>query len=506
MGVKEKIAKLPEASGVYLLKDKEQNIIYIGKAASLRKRLKTHFLRHKKAYQPARNLTGVKTSNNGFAKGGSSRHGILLSNVVDIDYILTADESTALLLEAALIKRYNPRYNVLLKDDKSYPRLKLTINENYPRLLITRKIKPDKALYFGPFTNAKLLREAFKFMRRVFPLRTCQKIPTQANRRACLDYHIGQCIGPCVHNNRKKEYRAIVAELRLFLDGRQNELIELLRPQMKKAAEDKNYESATRIRNRMQALSMLTCADNSVDLQRAQFGKTSPHSISRMPATIPLQVEELRSLLKLVNPLRTIEAFDVSNISGKEAVGSMVCFTDGKPRKNRYMHFKIKTVHVIDDYSMMREIVSRRYKKLLSEKGTLPDLIIIDGGKGHLAASKAELRALRIINIPVIGIAKNPDKIYTHERKDPILLGKFTQALFFCERVRDEAHRFAISYHRLLRKKGLSASALDEIKGIGPIRKAELFCAERTILLFGINCPRQAGHKKLFCFIFFIVY
>ncbi len=451
MGIKEKIVKLPDFPGVYLFKDKEQNIIYIGKAASVRKRLRGHF-----------------------AKDGSSRHGMLISNVADLDYILTSDESTALLLEAALIKRYNPRYNVLLKDDKSYPRLKLTINEDYPRLLITRKIKPDKALYFGPFTNAKLLREAFKFMRRVFPLRTCQKIPAQANRRACLDYHIGQCIGPCIHDNRKKEYYAIVAELRLFLDGRQNELIGLLRSQMKKAAEGKNYESAARIRNRIQALSTVSGTDNRDDLSCAPSDKVSSDSLSRMPAIIPLQVEELGSLLKLVHPLRIIEAFDVSNISGKEAVGSMVCFTDGKPRKSRYMHFKIKTVHIIDDYSMMREIVSRRYKRLLAERGPLPDLIIIDGGKGHLAASKAELRSLRIMNVPTIGIAKNPDKIYVHEKKDPILLGKFTQALLFCARVRDEAHRFAISYHRLLRRKGLSASALDEIKGIGPIRKAEL--------------------------------
>ena len=451
MGIKEKIAELPDLPGVYLFKNKDYKIIYIGKAASVKKRLRGHF-----------------------AKGGSSKHVMLLSNIVDIDYILTSDESTALLLEAALIKRYSPRYNVLLKDDKSYPRLKLTINEDYPRLLITRKVKPDHALYFGPFTNAKLLREAFKFMRRVFPLRTCQKMPAQTNKRGCLDFHIGQCIGPCMHNNRSKEYNAIVGELRFFLEGRQKELIELLRSQMHKVAEDKDYESAARIRNRMQALSVVSGADNSVDLPCAHSGKVCTDSMSRMPATIPLQVEDLRSLLKLVNPLRTIEAFDVSNISGKEAVGSMVCFTDGKPRKSRYMHFKIKTVHVIDDYSMMREIVSRRYKRLLSERSALPDLIIIDGGKGHLAASKAELRSLRIVNIPVIGIAKNPDKIYVHERKDPILFGKFTQALLFCERVRDEAHRFAISYHRILRRRGLSASALDEIKGIGPIRKAEL--------------------------------
>ncbi len=456
MGFKEKIKALPDLPGVYLLKDGEQNIIYIGKAASVKKRLKTHFL-----------------------KGGSSRHGMLLNNIANLDYILTSDESTALLLEAALIKRYNPRYNVLLKDDKSYPRLKLTLNENYPRLLIVRKVKPDGALYFGPYTNAKLLREAFKLMRRAFPLRTCQKMPTQvyppalrrANHRGCLDFHIGQCIGPCLNNNRKKEYLAIVEELRLFLEGEQGELIELLKSQMKEFAAEKDYENAARIRNRIHALSV-------VSGPVGRPGKYSDKAVSaypcRMPVVTPLQVEELRSLLKLPHALRIIEAFDVSNISGKEAVGSMVCFVDSKPRKDKYMHFKIKTVHVVDDYSMMREIVSRRYKRLLSERGILPDLIIIDGGKGHLAAAKIELRALKIINIPVIGIAKNPDKIYTHEKKDPILLGKFAQALLFCRRIRDEAHRFAINYHRFLQRKGVSRSELDGIKGIGPKRKAEL--------------------------------
>jgi len=445
MGIKEKVSALPDLPGVYLFKDGEGNIIYIGKAASVKKRLKTHF-----------------------SKSGLSRHGVLLNNIADLDYILTSDESTALLLEAALIKRYNPRYNVLLKDDKSYPRLKLTLNENYPRLLIVRNIKPDNALYFGPYTNAKLLREAFKFMRRVFPLRTCQKIPRKASYHGCLDFHIGQCIGPCLNNNRKREYLAIVEELRLFLEGKQGELIELLKSQMKRSAAEKDYENAARIRNRIQALSVI-----SNPVERHPDKAVSVYS-GRMPVVTPLQVEELRSLLKLPHALHIIEAFDVSNTSGKEAVGSMVCFVDGKPHKNRYMHFKIKTVHIIDDYSMMREIISRRYRRLLSERGTFPDLIIIDGGKGHLAAAKIELRALKIINIPVIGIAKNPDKLYTHEKKGPILLGKFAQALLFCERIRDEAHRFAISYHRLLRRKGTRASELDEIKGIGPRRKAEL--------------------------------
>jgi excinuclease ABC subunit C len=185
-------------------------------------------------------------------------------------------------------------------------------------------------------------------------------------------------------------------------------------------------------------------------------------------------VEELRAILGLLNTPKIIEAFDVSNTSGKEATGSMVCFKNGRPYKNAYMHFRIKTVDVIDDYSMMREIVLRRYRKLLSEKGSIPGLIIVDGGRGHLSAAKSQLRELRIMNVPVVGIAKNPDKLYVHEKKDPILLGKFSKALMLCQRIRDEAHRFAITYHRLLRNKKLKFSELDNIKGIGPRRKAAL--------------------------------
>ena len=451
MGIKEDIGKLPDLPGVYLFKDEAGKIIYIGKAASIKKRVRSHFL-----------------------KQSSSRHGMFIKNIAYLDHILTSDESTALLLEAALIKRYSPRYNVLLKDDKSYPRLKLTLNEDYPRLLIVRKVKPDGALYFGPYTNAKLLREAFKLMRRAFPLRTCPKIPKQSTHRECLDFHIGQCIGPCINNSRRKEYLAIVKELRLFLEGKQEELIEILKSQMKKSAAEKDYENAARARNRIQALSIVSGTPGPVLPGGSHADKTTPVYSDSIAVVTPLQVAELRSLLKIPRALSVIEAFDVSNTSGKEAVGSMVSFIDGKSRKDRYMHFKIKTVHVIDDYSMMREIVSRRYKRLLSEKGALPDLIIIDGGRGHLAASKAELHALRIIDVPVIGIAKNPDKIYTHEKKDPILLGKFSQALLLCKRIRDEAHRFAISYHRLLRRKGVSISELDSIGGIGPRRKAEL--------------------------------
>jgi excinuclease ABC subunit C len=445
--IKEKIKKTPNSSGIYLIKDKDSSIIYIGKSASIRKRLRSHF-----AGRPAKN--------------DSVKHDALIENAVDIDFICTPDESTALLLEAALVKRYSPKFNTLLKDDKAYPRLRLSINEQYPRLIITRKIRPDGALYFGPYTNSKLLREAVKFLRRVFPLRTCRNMPKASAAKGCLDMHIGQCMAPCVKDD-KAGYKAIVDDLKLFLEGKQEELLESLREKMASASDNKDYEKAAKIRDRVSALSSLSPRgkntdklplSESLDIEEKQSG----------------QLEELRLLLGVINVPHIIEAFDISNTSGKEAVGSMVCFRDASPYKHDYMHFQIKTVHVIDDYSMMREIVSRRYKKLLAENKPLPDLVIIDGGKGHLAAAKAQLRALNIINIPVIGIAKNPDKLYLHEKKEPVLLGKFPKALLLCQRIRDEAHRFAVTYHRLLRGKRSKISELDNIKGIGARRKAEL--------------------------------
>jgi len=440
MDIKEKIRSAPDSPGTYIFKDKNSKIIYIGKAASIRKRLKGHF-----------------------AKNASSKQAQLIENIKDVEYILTPDESTALLLEAALIGRYKPRYNISLKDDKSYPRLKLTVNEEYPRLFITRKLKDDGALYFGPYTNSKLLRKAVDFMRRVFQLRTCQRMP----KKECLDFHIGQCIGPCIDKGKKGQYLKIVQELKLFLEGKQKELLEYFSRQMKEFSDKKDYESAARIRDRIKALSLIAPTD-----------KTQKTPVILKEGPLPIQpsqqIESLRQILGLPRPPHIIEAFDVSNTSGKEAVGSAVCFKDGKPYINRYRHFKIKTVNVIDDYSMMREIVARRYKGLISSGEELPDLVIIDGGKGHLVAAKSQIRAMKLIDIPVISIAKNPDKIYLSEKKEPVLIGKFEGLLVLVQRIRDEAHRFAIDYHRRLRRKKLKASELDDIKGIGPKRKAEL--------------------------------
>jgi excinuclease ABC subunit C len=309
------------------------------------------------------------------------------------------------------------------------------------------------------------------FMRRMFPLRTCKNIP----KKLCLNFHIGQCLGPCEYADKEKEYGSIIEELKLFLEGKQDELLNSLSGQMKTASEAKDFEKAAKIRDRISALSLISESSPSSLRGAIATKPASPAGRQSKPFIYPSQqIEELRSILNLPKTPTIIEAFDVSNISGKEAVGSMVYFKDGKPNKYQYRHFKIRTVRVIDDYSMMREIVSRRYRRVLEEGGALPELIIIDGGKGHLAAAKKELRTLRLWQIPVISIAKGLDKIYLSEDKEPILLGKFEAALLLVQRIRDEAHRFAIGYHRLLRRKKIDVSELDDIEGIGPKKKLNL--------------------------------
>jgi excinuclease ABC subunit C len=440
LDIKKKIGESPNSTGVYVLKDAKGKVIYIGKAVSIRKRLKSHFLKTVFGKQKA-----------------------LIDNVSDLEYILTPDEPAALLLEAALISRYGPKYNISLRDDKSYPRLKLTVNEQYPRLFITRKHKDDGALYFGPYTNAVLLRKALAFMRRLFPLRTCQRLP----KKECLNYHIGQCLAPCVNEDNKSQYVKVVEEARLFLGGRTDELIRSLSQDMQEASCLKDYEKAAKIRDRIKALAQVTG-------KGMRFSQAVENIKLKANIDYEGELEQLRSVIGLRKPPETIEAFDISNIMGKKAVGSMVSFKNAKPNPVGYRRFKIKTVKAIDDYSMMREVISRRYTGLIKQRARLPELIVVDGGKGHLAAAKRQLHALGILDVPVVSIAKNPDRIYISEKKEHIILGRFAGALMLMQRIRDEAHRFAIDYHRILRRHEIESSELDNIKGIGPKRKQKL--------------------------------
>lgn len=434
------INKAPDTCGVYIIKDAQANIIYIGKATSIRKRLKSHF---------AKTIL-------------SSKQHALIESARDIDYIPTSSPEAALLLEAALIKRYSPKYNAALKDDKSYPALKLTINEDFPRLSITRRKVPDGSIYFGPYTNAKLLRKALKLLSILFPLRRCKKIPA----KPCLDFHIGQCLAPCIDKISKGDYRKIVENLILFLEGKTTELQKALIEDMDKASKEGNFELAARIRDQIKALKIVT-PHHSV----ASGAGQAALPVRQAGVPISAQMQDLAQKLSLPKPPLMIEAFDASNIQGKEATGSVVVFKDGKPAISLYRKFKIKTVKGIDDYSMIAEVVGRRYSRLLKEKSPLPDLIIIDGGKGHLLSAKKQLRKLGIWQIPVIAIAKRFELIYAQENKEPLGIDPTTPSALLIQRIRDEAHRFAINYHRLLRGKNVSQSELDNIPGIGMTKK-----------------------------------
>jgi len=409
----DKAKALPAAPGVYKFLDKDGRIIYVGKAKKLRNRVMSYF-------QPGR--------------PHDARIERLIAEVKNIETVQVGSEAEALIFEAGLIKDHAPKYNIELKDDKSYPFLKLTVGEEYPRLFVTRRRMNDGAEYFGPYADAGLLKEAVVFMKKVFPLRSCKKI----GKKVCLEFHIGQCVGPCEKlRGREEEYARTVAQLRSFLKGRKDDLMRSLQKDMAGFSRAHDYEKALECKRRIEALTVL-------------------HKY-RDGGRVPLfgELDELKAALGLGKIPVNIECFDISNISGKNPVGSMVRFHDAKPDKSGYRKFRIKTVNGIDDYSMIREIVRRRYSRLKEEGSGFPDLVIIDGGKGHLSAAKHEMDQLGLAEIPVISIAKEFNHIYIVGKDQPLRLSPGARLLFLIQRIRDEAHRFAITYHRKLRSKGL---------------------------------------------------
>lgn len=402
-----KIKNLPDAPGVYIFKDAQGKILYIGKAKSLKKRVQSYFSRPLDAKTQA-----------------------MVSRVADIGYKLTPSESQARLLEAALVKDKQPQYNIDLKDDKSFPLLKIT-NEDFPVVSLCRRKKTaanDTALYFGPYTDAGALRQTMKLIRRIFGFRSCRKMP----QGPCLYYRLKLCPAPCIGKITSPEYRGVIKNIIMFLVSQYQELIRRLSSEMKKATAQKKFEDAARIRDQINALS-------SIRQERSY------------PAGFDAS-EDLRNLLKLDRPPERIEAFDISNISGKEAAGSMVSFFRGLPDKNNYRRFRIKTVKTADDYKSLGEVIRRRYFRLLKEKLPLPDLALIDGGRSHLLTADKEIKKLGL-QIPIASIAKDKENIYTTGRRNPIRLKSDTPALNLIRKIRDEAHRFAISYHHVLRRK-----------------------------------------------------
>lgn len=401
------IKELPETAGVYIFKDDQGRIIYIGKAKSLRKRVQAYFSRFLSAKTQA-----------------------MVAKIADIEYRITGSESQAQLLEASLIKEHLPVYNISLKDDKSFPLIRIT-DEEFPAIYICRrkKINPqDTSLYIGPYTNAKLLRQALRSIRKIFGFRSCKRIP----KKICLYGKINLCPAPCVGKISIKDYQEIIQEIKMFLTSQNEKLIEHLNLKMQLLAKEKRFEEAARIRDQIYALS----------------------AILKPQRTYLDELEDLKNLLGLKKMPERIEAFDVSNLFGKEACGSMVSFYKGLPDKANYRRFRIKTVEKIDDYKMLAEILFRRYSRLIKENLPLPDLILIDGGRSHLLTAKRQLSKLGL-KIPLVSIAKEKENIYIPNKTKPIRLNSATPALNLIRRIRDEAHRFAIKYHRLLRKKGL---------------------------------------------------
>lgn len=574
--IKNKLALLPDQPGCYLMKDKNGTIIYVGKAKILKNRVRSYF-------------TGshdTKTEK-------------LVSEIADFEYIVTESNIEALLLEINLIQKNNPRYNIMLKDDKSYPFIKIT-NEKYPRLLITRKVVKDKGAYFGPYPDVKAANDTKKLLDRLYPLRKCKTLP----KEVCLYYHMGQCLAPCVFDIKPEVYQEMVAEIKHFLNGGYTEISKELEVKMEKAAENLEFEKAAELRDQIQSIESvmtrqkMTSADfvnrdvfgYAVDkgwmcvqvffvrqgklIERdvnifpfynepeedfltyiGQFYKENEHfipkevlipknidkeSVEAIVQTKVLQpqrgekkklvdlagknamvsltekfdlierkqerttgaVETLGEALNIPTPHR-IETFDNSNIMGTSPVSAMVVFMDGKPARNEYRKFKIKTVEGPDDYASMREVIYRRYSRVLKEGLPFPDLIIIDGGKGQIDVAKDVLENQLGLDIPIAGLAKN-DKHKTSELLfgqplEVVPLKRNSQAFFLLQRIQDEVHRFAITFHRQLRSKNSFSSRLDGIDGLGPKRKKNLlkeFKSLKNIIAADVEALQNAGLPK----------
>jgi len=563
-----KLRHLPDQPGVYLFKDATGEILYIGKAAALANRVRSYFLKGAD-YSP-------KTT-------------LLVSQIADLETIVTRSELEALILESNLIKRHRPKLNVVLRDDKQYPYLRLPIKEDFPRLSIVRRVQKDGALYYGPYTPAGALRETLKVIKKVFPLATCTIEIDGKAERACIEFEIKRCMAPCTGNQSKEDYQKIVTQVRQFLEGRDRELLDDLRVQMAATAEREEFEEAARLRDRLfniertlekQRITQTTATDQdvigiarhgaAVDLQllfvrgglligRQDFfwreaAEASDEELVRSaieqfynkdgqpPKELLLPVDlddatvieewlsdkrgdkvrlvapergakhqllllaeenaaaavtdhlrdelldrqavdELQRLLRLLNPPERIEGFDISNTMGNQSVASMVVWERGQMKKSDYRRFKIRTVTGANDFASIQEVVLRRYRD--TEDLARPDLILIDGGLGQLAAAMEGLKEAGQPSIAVIGLAKargeKDERIFLPGRKNPIMLRPNSPATHLVQRIRDEAHRFALTFHRRLRSKALLTSQLDQIIGVGEIRRASLLRRFKTL-------------------------
>ncbi len=560
MSLQDKLDQLPDRSGVYLYKDAKAQIIYVGKAASLRSRVRSYF-QESRARDP-------KTD-------------ALVGQIRDLEYIVTTNELEALILESNLVKKHRPRYNIILRDDKHYPFLKLTTSEPYPRLVVARRVQQDGDAYFGPFYPATAMRETLRLVRQLFPLRTCRiKIDGQLPR-PCIQFFIHRCNAPCTGQETREGYARTVSEVQRFLEGKDEDLVKELTRRMEAAAAETRFEQAAVLRDRIQALNTVrerqkiisteetdqdiiglvrqgpdACvqlffvrkgrllgresfyfdrliAESDGEVLSAFVRQFYARSVTPAPelvvsteiAEAPLVLEwlrqrrggrvelsapqrgrrrelvamaeenaalalqshllsrtnrhqavreEMQRALGLAEPPDRIECFDISNIQGSDTVASMVVWQGGDMKKDDYKRYKIRTVTGPDDFASMQEVLTRRYAKALEGEGPLPDLILLDGGRGQLGVGMKVLEDLGLDYLPIASLAKRAEEVYTPDRLQPLVLDLGSPALQTLQKIRDEAHRFAITYHKKVRARRTISSELDRIPGVGPTVRTSL--------------------------------
>ncbi|HCP23675.1 MAG: excinuclease ABC subunit UvrC [SAR202 cluster bacterium] len=579
--VEQRLQATPERPGVYLMKDPRGTVLYVGKASILRNRLRSYF---------------------GSPSNLPNKIRRMLGHLHDFEYIVTDSEAEALILENTLIKRYKPRYNARLKDDKTYPYLKIDLAEEFPRVYITRKVAKDGARYFGPFATAGTVRKTMDLVKRLFPYRSCTKNITGNDPRPCLEYYINRCVAPCTGTATKEDYGKVIDQVVMFMEGDTETVTRDLNQNMELASENLEFERAAVLRDRMKAVEKVAeeqrikvdsnpisdmdvialaqgsnetwvevffirkgkligrehffmegTDDDTETLVLGQFVKQFYESALVVPPRVVVQhmpedeetitewlrqtrggavrlvcpqrgvhkqlvqtvadnarqglaqnrikwldntdiiqqaMSDLEEELSLPLPLRRMECYDISHIQGSNTVASMVVFEDGKPKPSHYRRFKIKTVDGVDDFESMREVIRRRFKRLAAARaaekrgegeglgvdsfGVIPDLVLIDGGKGQLSAALEVFLELGLDDIPLASLAKENEELFVPHTPEPIILPRDSQALYLVQRIRDEAHRFAITYHRNLRSKSSLRSPIDNVTGIGPKRKRML--------------------------------
>ena len=565
--LKEQLKMLPEKPGVYMFRDKTSRVIYVGKAASLRHRVRSYF---------------------GIPQTLEPKLTKMMDGVADLDFIITDSEQEALILECNLIKQHRPHFNVRLKDDKSYPYIKVSLNEEWPRVFLTRRFENDGGHYFGPYASAGSVRNTLDLLKRLFRYCSPRGVIMGRRPRPCFDYFINRCVGACSGEISKEEYREIIGQVIHFLEGKHEKVVRDLSRKMKETADNLEFEKATQLRDRLQSIESISegqkvisagggnedviafarerddaCVQiffirngKLIDKEKfvlegtqdeepgqimASFMQQFYSSASFVPARILLQTEpadaeviqswlsglrsgrvnllvpqrgqkkklvdmvtknaeqalaqlkakwlsdsgktsaaltELQKKLGLPRLPSRVECYDISNIRGTSAVGSMVVFENGRPKTSNYRRFKIQSVSGIDDYAMMQEVLRRRFKRIKfqdeSSWAVIPDLVLIDGGKGHMTSAQEVMQELEIDSIPLAALAKENEEIFLPHRTEPLVLPRDSQALYLLQRMRDEAHRFALSYHLKVRKRATLNSSFS-VPGIGPKRKRALF-------------------------------